>query len=103
MKRKLLFIVIILTICFCAFSEIHWLDMSDNEDVNAAAICYTKKEVLEVTHWKDLDSHFHSYLKADKASEDDYFLIMFIDLGTCVYEYHKGTKAVGYYFKTIFE
>lgn len=104
MKKRLLFIVLVLAICINAFSEIKWADAEENEDgVTAYAVCTKKEEVLEITHWKDLDSHFISYTQDKTASDRDFYLVVFMNLGTIVYEYHKGTKTVGYYVKTIFE
>ena len=105
MKKKIAFIVIFLTICINVFSEIRWLDAEEgNEDgITAYAVCTTKKEVLEVTHWEDLDSHFISYNQEKEAATQDFYLVVFMRLGTIVFEYHKGTKMAGYYVKTIFE
>lgn len=104
MKRKILFIVLFLTFCLNAFSEIRWKDADKNEDgVTAYAVCDTKSEVLEVTHWNDLNSHFISYQQNDYVSNKDFYLVVFMSVGTIVYEYRKGTKSVGYYVKTIFE
>lgn len=104
MKKRISFIVIFLIICFYAFSEIRWADAEENEEgITAYASCTTKEEVLEVTHWEDLNSHFISYTKDEKEAEQDLYLVIFMRLGTIVYEYHKGTKMISYYCKTIFE
>ena len=66
-------------------------------------MCSTEEEVLQVTHWKDLESHFISYSQDKEAAVTDYYLVVFMKIGTVVYEYHKGSKTVGYYVKTIFE
>ena len=104
MKKRLSFIVIFLTFCFYTFSEIRWIDPEENDEgITAYAVCTTKEDVLEITHWDDLKSHFISYQQDKNVSEHDFYLVVFMRLGTIVYEYHKGTKAVGYYCKTIFE
>lgn len=105
MKKRIAFIVILLTICLNAFCEIKWLDVQeDNEEgITAAALCDTEEEVLKVTHWKDLESHFISYSQDKDAAGADVYLVVFMRVGTVVYEYHKGSKAVGCYMKTIFE
>lgn len=104
MKRKILFIVLFLTFCLNAFSEIRWLDAKDNDQgITAYAACSTEEEVLQITHWKDLSSHFMSYSKETEVAKQDMYLVIFMNLGTIVYEYHKGTKIAGYYVKTIFE
>ena len=104
MKRFLILICLLLA-CNLLFAEIQWLDIKeDNEDgITAAAICYTEAEVLKITHWKDLESHFISYSQEKNMSNTDFYLVVFMKVGTVVYEYHKGTKTVGYYMKTIFE
>lgn len=103
--KKFLFVALFMAICFSAFCEIKWLDAEEgNEDgITAYAVCTTKKEVLEVTHWEDLDSHFISYNQEKEAATQDFYLVVFMRLGTIVFEYHKGTKMAGYYVKTIFE
>ena len=104
MKKRIAFIVILLTICLNAFCEIKWLDAKENDDgITAYALCSTEEEVLQVTHWKDLESHFISYTKEEEAAKQDMYLVVFMNLGTVVYEYHKGTKMAAYYVKTIFE
>ena len=104
MKKRIAFIVILLTICLNAFCEIKWADAEENDDgITAYAVCTTKEEVLEITHWDDLNSHFISYQQDKTISNQDFYLVVFMRLGTIVYEYHKGTKTVGYYVKTIFE
>lgn len=105
MKKKIIFTVIFLTICFNAFCKIQWLDIEeDNEEgITAAALCLTEEEVLKVSHWKELESHFISYSQDKEAAAADYYLVVFMKIGTVVYEYHKGSKTVGYYVKTIFE
>lgn len=103
MKRFLILTCLLLA-CNLLFSEIKWVDAEENDEgITAYAVCTTKKEVLEITHWKDLDSHFISYSQDKNASNQDFYLVIFMRLGTIVYEYHKGTKVVGYYCKTIFE
>ena len=103
MKRFLILTCLLLA-CNLLSSEIKWADAEENDEgITAYAVCTTKKEVLEITHWKDLDSHFISYSQDKNASNQDFYLVIFMRLGTIVYEYHKGTKVVGYYCKTIFE
>ena len=102
--KKVSLIFLLLLFCFNLFSEITWQDAEENEDgITAYAVCTTKKEVLEVTHWEDLDSHFISYTKNDVVSNSDFYLVIFMNIGTIVYEYRKGSKSIGYYIKTIFE
>lgn len=105
MKKRIVLIALFFTICFNAFSEIKWIDAKeDNEEgITACAVCTTKEEVLEVTHWKDLNSYFISYTQEKEPAQADYYIVVFMRLGTLVYEYHKGTKMCGYYCKTIFE
>lgn len=102
--KKVSLIFLLLLFCFNLFSEITWQDAEENEDgITAYAVCTTKKEVLEVTHWEDLDSHFISYTKNNVVSNSDFYLVIFMNIGTIVYEYRKGSKSIGYYIKTIFE
>ena len=103
--KKLFFVALFMAMCFSAFCEIKWLDVKeDNEEgITAGAVCTTEEEVLKITHWKDLSSHFISYSQDKEASGADVYVVVFMKLGTIVYEYHKGSKAVGYYVKTIFE
>ena len=103
MKRFIILICLLLA-CNLLFSEIRWADAEENDDgITAYAVCTTKEEVLEITHWDDLNSHFISYQQDKTVSNKDFYLVVFMRLGTIVYEYHKGTKTVGYYVKTIFE
>lgn len=102
--KKVSLIFLLLLFCFNLFSEITWQDAEENEDgITAYAVCTTKKEVLEITHWKDLDTYFVSYTKNDVISNSDFYLVIFMNIGTIVYEYRKGSKSIGYYIKTIFE
>ena len=102
--KKVSLIFLLLLFCFNLFSEITWQDAEENEDgITAYAVCTTKKEVLEITHWKDLDPHFVSYTKNNVVSNSDFYLVIFMNIGTIVYEYRKGSKSIGYYIKTIFE
>lgn len=105
MKKRFLFIVIILTILTNVFSEIKWQAAEkDNENgITAYAVCNTREEVLQVTHWNSLDPYFKSYITEEDEATQDFYLIIFMNIGTIVYEYHKGTNVVGYYVKTIFE
>ena len=103
MKRLLIFICLLFA-CYLIFAEIKRKDAEKNDDgITSYATCTTKKEVLEVTHWKDLDSYFISYTIDPKPSEYDVYLVIFMNLGTMVYEYHKGSKSVACYCKTILE
>ena len=102
--KKVSLIFLLLLFCFNLFSEITWQDAEENDEgITAYAVCTTKKEVLEITHWKDLDPYFISYTKNDVVSNSDFYLVIFMNIGTIVYEYRKGSKSIGYYIKTIFE
>lgn len=102
--KKFLILTCLLFACNLLFCEIKWLDAKENNDgITAYALCSTEEEVLQVTHWKDLESHFISYTKEEEAAKQDMYLVVFMNLGTVVYEYHKGTKMAAYYVKTIFE
>ena len=102
--KRFLILTCLLLVCNLLFSEIRWADAEENDDgITAYAVCTTKEEVLEITHWDDLNSHFISYQQDKTVSNQDLYLVVFMRLGTIVYEYHKGTKTVGYYVKTIFE
>ncbi len=102
--KKFLILTCLLFACNLLFCEIKWLDAKENDDgITAYALCSTEEEVLQVTHWKDLESHFISYTKEEEAAKQDMYLVVFMNLGTVVYEYHKGTKMAAYYVKTIFE
>jgi hypothetical protein len=104
MKKRIIFIALFMAVYFNAFCEIRWADAEENDEgITAYASCTTKEEVLEVTHWDDLNSHFISYTQDKEPAKQDLYLVIFMRLGTIVYEYHKGTKTVGYYVKTIFE
>jgi hypothetical protein len=102
--KRFLILTCLLFACNLLFCEIKWLDAKENDDgITAYALCSTEEEVLQVTHWKDLESHFISYTKEEEAAKQDMYLVVFMNLGTVVYEYHKGTKMAAYYVKTIFE
>ena len=102
--KRFIVLTCLLFACNLLFCEIKWLDAKENDDgITAYAVCTTKEEVLEITHWDDLNSHFISYQQDKTVSNQDFYLVVFMRLGTIVYEYHKGTKTVGYYVKTIFE
>lgn len=102
--KRFLILICLLFACNLLFCEIKWLDAKENDDgITAYALCSTEEEVLQVTHWKDLESHFISYTKEEEAAKQDMYLVVFMNLGTVVYEYHKGTKMAAYYVKTIFE
>ena len=102
--KRFLILICLLFACNLLFCEIKWLDAKENDDgITAYALCSTEEEVLQVTHWKDLESHFISYTKEEEAAKQNMYLVVFMNLGTVVYEYHKGTKMAAYYVKTIFE
>ena len=102
--KRFLILICLLFACNLLFCEIKWLDAKENDDgITAYALCSTEEEVLQVTHWKDLESHFISYTKEEEVAKQDIYLVVFMNLGTVVYEYHKGTKMAAYYVKTIFE
>jgi hypothetical protein len=102
--KRFIVLTCLLFACNLLFCEIKWLDAKENDDgITAYALCSTEEEVLQVTHWKDLESHFISYTKEEEAAKQDMYLVVFMNLGTVVYEYHKGTKMAAYYVKTIFE
>ena len=102
--KRFIVLTCLLFACNLLFCEIKWLDAKENDDgITAYALCSTEEEVLQVTHWKDLESHFISYTKEEEVAKQDIYLVVFMNLGTVVYEYHKGTKMAAYYVKTIFE
>ena len=102
--KRFIVLICLLFACNLLFCEIKWLDAKENDDgITAYALCSTEEEVLQVTHWKDLESHFISYTKEEEVAKQDIYLVVFMNLGTVVYEYHKGTKMAAYYVKTIFE
>ena len=103
--KRLSILICLLLACNLLFAEIQWQDVDkDNENgITAMALCDTEEEVLKVTHWTSLKPYFKSYLSNDVPVQQTAYLVIFMNLGTVVYEFHKGSKAYGYYMKTIFE
>lgn len=107
MKKRISFIVIFLTICFCAFSEITWLELDEEtkKEYTAMAACTKKTEVLEITHIKELEPYFITYKNSEYKNNNDYsvFLVAFTSIGFVIEEHLPHSKTVGYYAKTIFQ
>lgn len=102
--KKIIILTCLLFACNLLFAEIIWEDVEKNDEgITACAACTTKKEVLEVTHWKDLDSHFIYYIQDKEVSEKDFYIVFFTNIGTLVYKYSKGTKTIAYYFKSFLD
>jgi hypothetical protein len=106
MKRFLILICLLLA-CNLLFAEIQWFDVPEEfqEDYTAIATCTSKKEVLEITHVKDLQPYFVSYRTGTDKNYNNYsvYVVYFSKLGFLVEEYLPNGKTIAMYAKTIFQ
>jgi len=106
MKRLFVIVCLLLT-CNLLFSEIQWLDVPEEfqKDYTAIATCTQKKEVLEITHVKDLQPYFVSYRNGTEKNHNNYsvYIVYFSSLGFLVEEYLPNGKTIAMYAKTIFQ
>ena len=107
MKKRIAFIVILLTMCMSVFCEITWLELTEDmkKDYSAIAVCTKKSEALEVTHVADLQPYFISYRNGELQNNNDYsiYIVYFSALGFLVEEYMPHSKNIAMYAKTIFQ
>lgn len=105
MKRALV-LIFMLFVCNLLFAKVEWLDVEEmgfDKDSflypSAVATCETEEEVLKITHWKNLEDNFKTYLTEKEPADKNYYVVMFTNLAVLVYEVNKGSKVYRYYFK----